>query len=98
MPRAPAQPGTPHHRSAHSSGFPSLTYRDPTGETAVRNLTPGNVSITWPNGFTVWVSEEDLAPLLAAIQANYSLRQTRRGHFRASRPQGSASDTETGPR
>jgi hypothetical protein len=98
MPRAPAQSGTPHHRSAHSFGAPSLTYRDPTGETAVRNLTPGNVSITWPDGFTVWVPEEDITPLLAAIQANYNLRPTRRGHLWASRPLRSAPDAVTASR
>lgn len=98
MPRAPARPGTPQHRSGYSFGSPSLTYRDPTGETAVRNLTPGNVSITWPDGFTVWVPEGDVAPLLAAIQANYNLRPTRRGHLWASRPAVSASDAVTASR
>lgn len=79
-------------RSAQSFGSPSLTYRDPTGETAVRNLTPGNVSITWPDGSTVWIPEGDVGPLVAAVQANYNLRQTRRGHLWASRPQSAAHD------
>ena len=63
-------------RSLDSS---SLTYRDPTGNQAVRNLEPGQYAITDPHGFTIWIDAEELKPALCmyvftATRAGANLR------------------------
>lgn len=53
----------------------SLTYRDPTGNQAVRNLEPGQYAITDPHGFTIWIDAEALKPALRL----YTFTTTRAG-------------------
>ncbi|MDQ1130678.1 hypothetical protein [Microbacterium sp. SORGH_AS_0888] len=53
-----------------------LTYRDPTGETAVRNLMGRTVQITWENGFTLYVSTDDIQPYLDQLE----FRMSRKAH------------------
>lgn len=67
-------------RADFSLDYYSLTYRDPTGEDAVRNLVPGNVSITWPDGYTIWIPEHQAKGLLKFLLWAYSFRRSRKGH------------------
>lgn len=67
-------------RADHSLNYYSLTYRDPTGEQAVRDLTPGNVSITWPDGYTIWIPEQQTKGLLKFLLWAYNFRRSRKGH------------------
>ena len=60
-----------------SRDYYSLTYRDPTGETAVRNLMGRSVQISWENGATIHLSVEDLRPLLA----QFDFRVSRKGRI-----------------
>ncbi len=53
--------------------FYPLTYRDPTGETAVRNLSGRTVQMSWENGATIFLDVDDVRPFLARL------------HFRMSR-------------
>lgn len=55
----------------------SLTYADPTGETAVRNLTGRTVQVSWENGATIYLNIEDLKPYLARLE----FRMSRKGHL-----------------
>lgn len=55
----------------------TLTYRDPTGETAVRNLMGQSVQITWESGVTIHLSVGDLKPLLS----QFDFRVSRKGHI-----------------
>lgn len=55
----------------------SLTYADPTGETAVRNLTGRTVQVSWENGATIYLNIEDLKPYLARLD----FRMSRKGHL-----------------
>lgn len=55
----------------------SLTYRDPTGETAVRNVMGRSVQVTWEDGFIISLNSEDLKPLLAQL----TFRMSRKGHI-----------------
>lgn len=71
MPEAP--------RAVHSLGYNPLTYADPTGEEVVRRL-DGDVLISWPDGFTVRLSQSDAGPVLHLLEKLYSFRQSRRGH------------------
>lgn len=59
-----------------SRDFYSLTYRDPTGETAVRNLMGRSAVLTWENGFVLHLTAEDLKPFLA----NLDFQMSRKGH------------------
>lgn len=49
-----------------------LTYRDPTGETAVRNLTGRTVQVRWENGVTLFLDIEDMRPYLAQLDYHVS--------------------------
>lgn len=60
-----------------SRDYYSLTYRDPTGETAVRNLQGRTVQVTWENGATIYLDIEQIRPYLA--QLDY--RMSRKGHL-----------------
>lgn len=66
-------------RVDHSLDYNSLTYRDPTGNQAVRNLMSGDVSVTWPDGFTIWLSEADARPLVHLIRTYFAFRKSRKG-------------------
>ncbi|UTT52313.1 hypothetical protein [Microbacterium maritypicum] len=55
----------------------SLTYRDPTGEAAVRNLMGKSAQVTWDDGFIIHLTAEDLKPLLAQL----NFRMSRKGHI-----------------
>lgn len=61
----------------HSRHFSPLTYRDPTGETAVRNLMGRSAQLTWDNGFILHIRAEDLNPLLAQLD----FQMSRKGHI-----------------
>jgi hypothetical protein len=65
----------------HSLDYNSLTYRDPTGDEAVRNLSPGDVSITWPDGFTIWVPASQARLLSRFLSVAYSFRMSRKAHI-----------------
>lgn len=67
-------------RADHSLDYYRLTYADPTGETAVRDLTPGNVSVTWPDGFTIWIPEQQAKHLLKFLLWAYRFHTSRKGH------------------
>lgn len=71
-------------RADFSLDYYALTYRDPTGEEAVRNLTPGNVLITWPDGYTIWIPEQQAKGLLKFLLWAYNFRASRKGHTWAS--------------
>lgn len=60
-----------------SRDYYPLTYRDPTGETAVRNLTGRSVQITWENGATIHLDVDTIRPLLAKL----TFRMSRKGHI-----------------
>lgn len=60
-----------------SRDFYSLTYRDPTGETAVRNLLGRSVQITWESGAVIHLHVDDLRPLLAL----FDFQVSRKGHI-----------------
>lgn len=60
-----------------SRDYYSLTYWDPTGETAVRNLMGRSVQVTWENGATVHLDVDTIRPLLAKL----SFRMSRKGHI-----------------
>lgn len=49
-----------------------LTYRDPTGETAARNLTGRTVQVRWENGVTLFLDIEDMRPYLAQLDYHVS--------------------------
>lgn len=55
----------------------SLTYRDPTGEAAVRSLMGKSAQVTWDDGFIIHLTAEDLKPLLAQL----NFRMSRKGHI-----------------
>lgn len=60
-----------------SRDYYPLTYRDPTGETAVRNLMGRSVQITWENGATIHLELNAIRPLLASLE----FRMSRKGHI-----------------
>lgn len=60
-----------------SRDYYPLTYRDPTGETAVRNLMGRSVQITWENGATVHLDIDTIRPFLKALD----YRMSRKGHI-----------------
>ncbi|WP_454114249.1 hypothetical protein [Microbacterium maritypicum] len=60
-----------------SRDYYPLTYRDPTGETAVRNLMGRSVQLTWENGATIHLDVDTIRPLLA----NLTFRMSRKGHI-----------------
>ena len=60
-----------------SRDYYPLTYRDPTGETAVRNLMGRSVQITWENGATIHLDIDTISPLLAKLD----FRMSRKGHI-----------------
>jgi hypothetical protein len=60
-----------------SRDYYPLTYRDPTGETAVRNLMGRSVQITWENGATIHLELNTIRPLLAGLE----FRMSRKGHI-----------------
>lgn len=64
-----------------SRDYYSLTYRDPTGETAVRNLSGRTVQVTWENGAALHLDIEDLRPYLQTLE----FRQSRKGLLWGSR-------------
>lgn len=70
---------TPGDRSGAdaSRDYYSLTYRDPTGETAIRNLMGRSVQVTWENGATVHLDVDIIRPLLAKL----NFRMSRKGHI-----------------
>lgn len=69
---------TPASSGADSSrDYYPLTYRDPTGETAVRNLMGRSVQITWENGATIHLELNTIRPLLAGLE----FRMSRKGHI-----------------
>lgn len=74
-------------RADHSLEYNSLTYADPTGNQAVRNLAPGHVSITWPDGSTVWIDERDTGILAGFLRRFYTLRMSRKARLWATRKQ-----------
>lgn len=69
----------------HSPDYSTLSYRDPTGDAAVRNLTPGNISVTWPDGFTVWFTPAESQLLLRFIKWSFSFRMSRKAHVWATK-------------
>lgn len=71
----------------YSLDYNSLTYRDPTGDQAVRNLTPGDVTVTWPDGFTIWIPEAHARLLGRFLSAAYSFRMSRKAHVWATQKQ-----------
>lgn len=71
----------PNSRAGTSLDYYSLTYRDPTGEAAVRNLTPGDVTITWPDGFTVRIPEDQARGLSHFLAWAYTFRMSRKAHI-----------------
>lgn len=54
-----------------------LTYRDPTGEAAVRNIMGRSAQVTWEDGFILHLTADDLKPLLAQLD----FRMSRKGHI-----------------
>ena len=71
----------------YSLDYNSLTYRDPTGDEAVRNLTPGDVSITWPDGFTIWIPAAQAKLLGRFLTAAYAFRMSRKARLWATQKQ-----------
>jgi hypothetical protein len=72
--------GTPNPRADHSLDYNSLTYRDPTGETAVRHLT-GDVQICWEeSGFTLNIPADQARKLQRFLGWAYSFRMSRKAH------------------
>jgi hypothetical protein len=68
-------------RAVHSPDNSRLWYADPTGNQAARNLTAGSVTVTWPDGFTVWLSEKDAKPLLGFLSRFYAFEMSRKFHI-----------------
>lgn len=60
-----------------SRDYYSLTYQDPTGETAIRNLMGRSVQVQWENGVTLHVEADTIRPLLAQL----NFRMSRKGHI-----------------
>ncbi|WP_091226788.1 hypothetical protein [Microbacterium sp. 3J1] len=60
-----------------SRDYYSLTYQDPTGEAAIRNLMGRSVQVTWENGASVHLDVDTIRPLLAKL----NFRMSRRGHI-----------------
>ncbi|OZB78171.1 MAG: hypothetical protein B7X41_20265 [Microbacterium sp. 14-71-5] len=60
-----------------SRDYYPLTYWDPTGETAVRNLMGRSVQVTWENGATIHLDIETIRPLLRVLDYQMS----RKGHI-----------------
>lgn len=54
-----------------------LTYRDPTGEAAVRNIMGRSAQVTWEDGFIIHLTADDLRPFLA----QFDFRMSRKGHI-----------------
>jgi len=67
----------PHGGAESSRDYYPLTYRDPTGETAVRNLSGRSVQINWENGATVHLDIATILPLLSGLE----FRMSRKGHI-----------------
>lgn len=76
--RTPTPRPTP-PRADHSLDYSPLTYADPTGNTAVRNLT-GDVSITWPDGFTLRIPASAGTTLVALLAHAFTFQQSRKSH------------------
>lgn len=60
-----------------SRDYYRLTYADPTGETAVRNLTGRTVQLSWENGATIHLDIDTIRPFLAHLEYQMS----RKGHL-----------------
>ena len=63
--------------AGHPRDFNSLTYRDPTGDAAIRALMGRTVQVAWEDGFIVYLNSEDLKPMLAQL----NFRMSRKGHI-----------------
>lgn len=63
--------------SSRADNYYRLTYADPTGERAVRNLTGRTVQISWENGTMLSVDIDDIRPFLKALE----FRQSRKGRI-----------------
>lgn len=64
----------------HSLDSNSLTYRDPTADSAIRNMLPGRYQITHESGLRFWIDSDSLRPLLDQCEVRRS-RRTGRAHL-----------------
>lgn len=62
---------------SRADNYYRLTYSDPTGESAVRNITGRTVQISWENGAMVSVDIDDIRPFLKSLE----FRESRKGRI-----------------
>lgn len=79
----------------HSPGYSSLTYRDPTADSAIRNMLPGRYQITHESGLRFWIDSDSLRPLLEQCEARVS-RRTGRTHLHLKSKNPGTAPTDTG--
>ncbi|MET3510824.1 hypothetical protein ABIC64_002253 [Plantibacter flavus] len=54
--------------------YSPLTYADTTGDTAVRNLQAGMITITWADGSKIYFAQPEARPLVRFIRTFYTYR------------------------
>lgn len=84
-------------RAVHSLGYNPLTYADPTGAEVVRRL-EGDVTISWPDGFTVRISRADSGPISRFLETVYLFRMSRKGHIWATKKKAPADQAGASPK
>ncbi|WP_142206756.1 hypothetical protein [Subtercola boreus] len=73
--------------------YNSLTYRDQTGERAMRNLAPGQYQITHESGLRFWIDADELRPLLSQCYVTESRRSGyQRLHLKKNAPESASTD------
>jgi hypothetical protein len=87
---------TPAPRQAdHSLDFNSLAYRDPTADSAIRNMLPGRYQITHESGLRFWIDSDSLRPLLEQCETRIA-RRTGRTHLHLKSKNPGTAPTVTG--
>ena len=88
---------TPHAPSQadHSLDFNSLAYRDPTADSAIRNMLPGRYQITHESGLRFWIDSDSLRPLLEQCEVRIA-RRTGRTHLHLKSKNPGTAPTVTG--